>query len=345
MTKFKIYKLRFTTPLHIGDERADYGTSLQTIHSDTLYAAMTAVLANIGYKIPSNGDFGFSISSLFPYYEKDNKPVYFLPKLKLQAIPDKDLQDDAKKIKKIEWLDVEFFNKQINGKQLYNKSNVKPLLENGKYLTKQKIDSKFISKEVNPRVKVPRQYVVGDKKQDAEPFYMERLYFKEQSGLYFIAVGDDDKLKIIDVALKILKDEGIGTDRTIGNGFFDFDATKDIDNIELDLPKSNKVSNLSLFLPENQEQINELLKGDDIAYNFQKRGGWITDSGLNTFRKNTVQMFSEASVFSYNGSIDKEFVRGKIVDLKPKLNYESLNVKPHPIWRNGKALFIPVKIK
>ncbi len=340
MTKFKIYKLRFTTPLHIGDERADYGTSLQTIHSDTLYAAMTSVLAKIGYKIPSNGDFGFSISSLFPYYEKDNKPVCFLPKLKLQTIPAKELQNDAKKIKKIEWLDVEFFNKMINGEKLFDKSFDVSLLENGKFLTKQNIFKDFISKEVNPRVKVPRQYVMDGEKQDSEPFYMERLYFKEQSGMYFMAVGDDDKLKIIDLALKILKDEGIGTDRTIGNGFFEVETGF----IELDLPKSNKVSNLSLFLPKNQKQIDELLIGDDIAYNFQKRGGWITDSGLNTFRKNTVQMFSEASVFSLNNSISETNVMGKIVDLKPKLDYDHLNVKPHPIWRSGKALFIPVKI-
>ncbi len=335
MTKFKIYKLRFTTPLHIGNERADYGISLQTIHSDTLYAAMTAVLAIIGAKIPTDGDFGFTISSLFPYYQKDNKPVYFLPKLKLQNIPAFELQNDAKKIKKVEWIDVEFFNKLINGKQLFDKSFDNGLLKNGKYLTKQTIDKDFISKEVNPRVKVSRDF-----SEDAEPFYMERLYFKEESGMYFIAIGDAGKLKIIDAALKVLKDEGMGTDRTIGNGFFEFSDSV----IELDLPKSNKVSNLSLFLPESQEQINELLKGEDIAYDFQKRGGWITDSGLNTYRKNTVQMFSEASVFSLDNSMDKEFVKGKIVDLKPKLDYEHLNVKAHPIWRCGKALFIPVKI-
>ncbi|MCF6357416.1 MAG: type III-A CRISPR-associated RAMP protein Csm4 [Draconibacterium sp.] len=329
MTKFKIYKLRFTTPLHIGDERADYGTSLQTIHSDTLYAAITSVLAKISYPIPDDGDFGFSISSLFPYYEKDKKPVYFLPKLKSQTIPSKDLQTVAKKIKKIEWLDVGFFNKQINGEELFTDGFDTNLLENGKYLTKQPIDKEFISKEVNPRVQVSRDF-----SKDAEPFYMERLYFKHKSGMYFIAVGNDEKLKIIDTALKVLKDEGIGTDRTIGNGFFEVDS----DYIELNLPKSNKVSNLSLFLPETQKQIDELLKGDNIAYDFQKRGGWITDSGLNTFRKNTVQMFSESSVFLQNKNVEKEFVLGKIVDLKPK------GIEAHPIWRSGKAIFIPVKI-
>jgi len=334
MTKFKIYKLRFTTPLHIGDERADYSTSLQTIHSDTLYAAMTAVLAKSGYTIPEDGDFGFTISSLFPYYEKDNKPVYFLPKLKSQAIPSVKLQEVAKKIKKIEWMDTGFFNKLINGEELFNDSFDTDLLKNGKYLTTEAIDKEFISKEVNPRVKISRDF-----SEDAEPFYMERLYFKDNSGMYFMAVGDDDALKTIDLALKILKDEGIGTDRTVGNGFFEVDT----DTIELDLPNSNKVANLSLFLPENQDRLEELLSSENIAYNFQKRGGWITDSGLNTFRKNTVQMFSEASVFSKNSEIDKAFVNGKIIDLKPKLNYESLKVASHPIWRSGKSIFIPVK--
>jgi len=336
MTKFKIYKLRFTTPLHIGDERDDYGISLQTIHSDTLYAAMTSVLAKIGVEIPNNGDFGFSISSLFPYYQKkDKNPVYFLPKLKSQNIPSKSLQDVAKKIKKIEWLDIGFFSRLINGEQLFTENFDTGLLNNGKYLTRQSIDKDFIKKEVNPRVTVSRNF-----SEDAKPFYMERLFFKEESGMYFIAVGDNDKLKIIDKALKILKDEGIGTDRTVGNGFFEVDT----DFIELELPKSNAITNLSLFLPENQEQIDEMLKGENIAYDFQKRGGWITDSGLNTFRKNTVQMFTEASVFSLDSVPEKEFVRGTIVDLKPKLDFEHLGVKPHPIWRSGKALFIPVKI-
>lgn len=332
MTKFKIYKLRFTTPLHIGDERADYGTSLQTIHSDTLYAAMISVLAKIGYKIPNTGDFGFTISSLFPYYEKDNKAVYFLPKLKLQSIPAKKLQDKVKKIKKIEWLDIEFFNQLINGEKLFDDSFDTDLLNNGKYLTKHTIDKDFISKEVNPRVTVSRDF-----SEDAEPFYMERLYFKDDSGMYFIAIGDDDKLKTIDTALEILKDEGIGTDRTIGNGFFEFSNSE----IELDLPASDKVTNLSLFLPENQEQIDELLKGDNIAYDFQKRGGWITDAGLNTFRKNTVQMFSEASVFSKNEIVSKEFVSGNMVDLKPNIAFKKIE---HPIWRSGKSILIPVKI-
>jgi CRISPR-associated protein Csm4 len=338
MTKFNIYKLRFTTPLHIGNERADYGTSLQTIHSDTLYAAMTSVLAKIGRDIPSDGDLGFTISSLYPYYQKEkgSNPVYFLPKLKSQTIPARGLQNVAKKIKKIEWLDIDFFNKQINGNELFSNNFNIELLENGKYLTSKKIDKKFLTKEVNPRVQVPRDYGVV---KDAEPFYMERIYFKDFSGLYLIADGDTS---VLDIALEILQNEGIGTDRTIGNGFFEY--SKDV--LELELPESDCVMNLSLFIPENQEQIDVMInkEGEKVAYDFQKRGGWITDAGLNTFRKNTVYMFSEASVFANDSSVYSMKIKGKIVDLKPQLDYGHIGVKEHPIWRNGKSLFIPVKL-
>ena len=339
MAKFKIYKLRFTSPLHIGDERDDYGTSLQTIHSDTLHAAMVSVLAKVGHPIPNSGDFGFAISSLFPYYEKGQKQgedtgksVYFFPKPKLQAIPNKDLQDHAKKIKKIEWLDLAFFNKLINGQEIFPQDFDTNLLENERYLSSEKFDKDFISKSVSPRVQVSRDF-----SEDAEPFYMERLYFKEKSGLYFITLADTEQHGIINKALKILQHEGIGTDRTIGNGFFEFET----DEIELTMPESNKVCNLSLFLPKDQDQLDELLNGENIAYNFQKRGGWITDAGLNTYRKNTVKMFGVGSVFSQSKKMFDAFSMGDIVDLKPNIEFENIS---HPIWRSGKALFLPVKL-
>ena len=79
---FLIYKLHFTTPLHLGDARDDYSISLKSVSSDTMYAALTASLAKIGKAIPPNGDLGFTISSLFPFYQKDtkSKTVLFFPR-------------------------------------------------------------------------------------------------------------------------------------------------------------------------------------------------------------------------------------------------------------------------
>ena len=57
---FKVFKLHFTTPLHIGDARDDYSISQKTIASDTMYAAITATLAKLGREI-KEGDLGSHI--------------------------------------------------------------------------------------------------------------------------------------------------------------------------------------------------------------------------------------------------------------------------------------------
>ncbi len=330
-TKFQVFKLHFKTPLHLGDERDDYSISLKTYRSDAMYAAITSVLASIGYSIPDDGDLGFQISSLFPYYQKvkDSKVVYFLPKLLIQPKVDEGHLDYMKKIKKVSWLDIPFFEKQIAGKNLFGKSFEKDSII-GDYLTSEEIDKDFISSEISPRVTVPR-----DPSQDAKPFYMDRIYFKGHSGLYFLVQGNTNLLK---KALEILKDEGIGTDRNVGNGYFEWSE----ETIEISLPPSEYVSNLSLFCPESEQQLKTML-GDayntTVAYDFIKRGGWITKRGLNTFRKNSLHMFTEASVFRHTESVDKVQVLGKIHDVKPEIEHQKIE---HPIWRNGKALFIPV---
>ena len=53
--QFAAYLLHFPGPLHISNTRDDYGVSLHTISSDTLYAALTATLAKMGKNIPADG--------------------------------------------------------------------------------------------------------------------------------------------------------------------------------------------------------------------------------------------------------------------------------------------------
>lgn len=328
-TKFKVYKLHFTTPLHIGDERDDYSISLKTYQSDAMYAALTACLAKVGRQIPENGDLGFTISSLFPFYQKEeaSDPVYFFPKLLKQRLPDlKDL-NNAKKIKKVGWIDVSLSEKMIHG-ELKMGDNIIDNIQ-GDFLSTQKIDKDFISSQVAQRVTVSRDF-----SKDAEPFYMDRVYFKDNSGLFFIADGN---IGLLEKALEVLKDEGIGTDRNIGNGFF----TVSDDEIEINLPESDYVSNLSMFCPESEEQLKEMLDDKHVAYDFTKRGGWITHAPHNTIRKNTIHMFTPASVFKVSNKRSGVDVVGKIVDLNPRYSYPGIE---HPVWRNGKSLIIPVKI-
>jgi CRISPR-associated protein Csm4 len=329
-TKLKVFKLHFTTPVHIGDERDDYSISLKTYQSDAMYAALIACLAKVGKKIPDCGDLGCSISNLFPFYQKgeNDKSVYFFSKLLKQTLPKIEEISNAKKIKKVVWLDTVYFEKLINGATLFeNNQDINDIKD--EFLTSTNIESNFISSQVSPRVAVSRDF-----SKDAKPFYMDRIYFKDNSGLYFIVHGDSN---LLEGGLNILQHEGIGTDRNVGNGFFTFKK----DEIEIDLPESDHISNLSMFCPESEIQLRKMLDDKAVAYDITKRGGWITTAPHNTIRKNTIHMFTPASVFKNEVLLKECIVKGKIVDLKPHLDFEEIE---HPIWRNGKAIFIPVKI-
>ena len=344
MKNLNLYKLHFTTPLHLSNESEDYAKSLQTLHSDTLYAALTSALAKVGYDFGEefDGDLGFTISSLFPFYQKDKedkKPVYFFPKSRKIDILDEKLLNIHKYVKKIRWLDTFFFEKHLKAKNLEKYYEEKIKRPNGKvefkhikgnfFTNNVDLSSDFISSQVFPHAQVPRQQIINGKEQDTKIYYMERLFFKDYSGMYFIAEGETN---LLEKALNILQYEGIGTDRNVGNGYFEW--TKD--EINIDLPQSEYSINLSMFLPENQEQLNTMLD-ENAAYSFIKRGGWVTTPPYNTIRKNRVHMFEEGSVFKTNSE-----KLGRIANLTPT-EAKNLGLN-HKIFRNGKSLFVPIKI-
>lgn len=328
---FNIYKLHFTSPLHLGDARDDYGISLKTMASDTMYAALISSLAKLGEEIPKDGDLKCSISSLFPFYQKDKadgNAVLFFPKPLKQTLPkSKKAVEERKKIKKVTWLDASYFTKILRGEQLFDEQTIGGNAIQGEFMTDALIDKDFISSQVSPRVTVSRDF-----SEDAKPFYMDRVTFKGYSGLFFIADGD---VSLLEKALNLLQHEGIGTDRNVGNGYFEYDST----TVELDIPNGSEYAlALSSFVPESKEQLQALLDSDNIAYDFQRRGGWITTPPNNTLRKNVIYAFTAASVFKHQ--CDGVETLGQVgIDLKP-----DLQMVEHPIWRCGRALFLPIKV-
>lgn len=325
MAKFKVYKLHFKTPLHLGDERNDYSISLKTIHSDAMYSALISCLAKMGNDIPQDGDLGFTMSSLFPFYQENevSNANYFFPKPLKQTIPKLKDISKAKDVKKVLWLDKYYFEKIINGATLFEDEESITCIK-GEYLTEANIEKDFISSQVFPRVTVSRSG-----QEDAKPFYMEKIFFTDNSGLFFIVQGETD---LLEKALNLLQHEGIGTDRNVGNGFFEYTT----DEIEINLPKDSvNIMSLSLFIPEDQQQLVKMFEGENVAYDFVRRGGWITTHPYNTYRKNAIYAFLPGSVFNNRSSE----THGKIVDLKPEIEHANFS---HSIWRNGKAIFIPI---
>ena len=136
------------------------------------------------------------------------------------------------------------------------------------------------------------------------------------------------------IAINYVSESGLGTDRAVGNGRFTFET----DTIELDVPEQTQYSvNLSLFCPNRKVQLEKLFC-EICGYEFIIRGGWLGEPH-NTYRKRSIYMFNEGSVFKkgING-IDST---GKTVDLRPLNTPRKIE---NPVYRVGKSLFIPIKV-
>ena len=339
MATFKIFKLHFTAPLHISDQHDDLGNSQKIIQSDTLYAALMSCLAKNGEELPEDGELGFTVSSLFPYFQKDkdSSPVYFLP-IPMQS-RQADLADvtKAKTVKKVQWIDSNLYSSVLSGESLFDGTDSYIPYIQGNYLTTYELpedingSKEFVRSEVSQRVTLMSR--TGE--EDAKPFYVDKILFRYDVGLYFIVEGDTS---LLEKALHLLSLEGIGTDRNVGYGFFEYTA----DSLSIDLPKeANHQLSLSLLIPESKEQLEMLLNSECVAYDFVRRGGWITTYPYMTLRKNAIYGFVPGSVFRKDEG-ESATVIGKIVDLKP----ETVDVEiTHHVWRNGKAIMLPIKLK
>ncbi|MFN4146866.1 MAG: type III-A CRISPR-associated RAMP protein Csm4, partial [Runella sp.] len=269
----------------------------------------------------------FTISSLFPFTTVKGEKVHFFPKpfLKPNTEGAEVRTEDAKIFKKVKYIDTSILEAYLQF--LPQKSDTN--LVKGSYQTRYDIDKDFIQTDVVPRIRKPRR-----DDEDADPFYIERIYFKEGSGLFCLVQFDTLEVKQqVLSALAYLAETGLGTDRNVGHGLFDFT----IGDISLTLPSSSDWSvNLSLFCPENQQQLSEMLD-ERARYEIIRRGGWMSEP-YNTYRKRSVYMFKEGCLFHTTSS-----PKGKTEDLQPD-NALLPSKVTHPVWRVGKALFLPVKL-
>jgi len=333
--KYKTYYLAFNSPLHLGNHKPEsYEQSEEFLRSDTILAAVYATWAKMGHKewIPDDGDSPFTLSSAFPYIltnKKENpKYIHFFPRPKLRFNRNEGENTDSsvrKGIKKIQWLDEEYFEIVINNEPIVSFGKNNNHLKKG-YLSGKIDPNDYITRDLLQRVTIPRDVETPE---DSEPFYMERIFFND-AGLFFMAVGNE--LEKLEKALKFLQDEGFGTDRTVGNGFFELKTGE----IDIDTPEEySLMTNLSLFIPESKEDFLSAISSKEAAFESIKRGGWITTDGYLTMEKKSVLMFAEGGIWKISKSISG---KGNI-DLTPK----DIDID-HKIWRSGKSIFIPIKV-
>ena len=331
--QLSVFRLRFSAPLHIGNSRDDYASGSAMIHSDAMYAAIFQAWAMLGKAewIPKTADedFGFTISSLFPYCQMENGQInYFLPRPFYSPDVKRDNPLETrlrKKIKKAVWVDTDLFPQILSGENL-------TLAEknfNGAFWSANEMGTEpMISSRVVPRSVVSR---FGD--EDTKIFYVERFYFTKNAGLYFyINCSDPQILNRVESAMRLLADEGLGTDRNIGHGQFSFEKAA-APNIEVKTEKGMAMA-MGLFCPESKAQLTDLLAHQKAGYELVKRGGWLSEP-YNTWRKKNIYFFKEGSCFSAASQKHSFLTLGKNVDLRP--DQVAVN---HPVWRCGKTLFL-----
>jgi len=322
--ELRVYYLRFSAPLHVGDNRPNiYDSTEDYLRSDTITAAVYDTWAKIGKVewIPKSGIPPFTVSSAFPYVEHGGKKVHFFPRPKIKFNQDEEAEQARKAIKKVKWLDQFYFEKVINQESIdFEKSRTHL---RGSYLAKDINPNDYITKDSRQRVAISRRLI---DREDSRPFYME-LNFFQNAGLYFLVDKENDQLQ---KALEILQYEGFGTDRTVGNGLFDLK----VGSIDIRVAKDARTStNLSLYTPEDADHFRKYSDHSHAAYDTIRRGGWITTSDFIGEQKKSVRMFVEGGVWNHTKKIN-----GKAdINLKPsKLN-------SHPLWRSGRSLFVPIK--
>ncbi len=328
--KLHLYKLSFSAPLHIGNERDDNSSGSSMVHSDTLYAAIFFAWDKLGKSewIPTEQkkETGFALSSLFPFYQ-DN---FFLPRpLYSPEIEYKELESTVirKQIKKAAWVDTVIFQDSLNDLPInyHGNNNFSDSFWSSNPLP----EKAFITSQVMPRVTVPRE-----NGEDTTIFYIERFYFEKDAGLYFLAQFDKiEQQQRLEAALRLLGDEGFGTDRNIGHGKFTFEKKEaTLFNFNFTRKKGLAVS-LGLYCPLSKEETQTMLSKKAVGYDLVKRGGWLSEP-YQSWRKKSVYMFREGSVLGISNP-NSVFALGENVDVNPK----TVPV-PHPVWRCGKTIFL-----
>ena len=351
-----IYKLNFQSGFHIDSLGNDsYGQSDFFIHSDTLSSALLSIWAE-RYPNKINGIIEnppYLLSSAFPYLDD----ILFLPCPKHKSLICENLKNIdnsshvslAKKLKKASFIPENLFKKMLSDPDFYliknqedfnkivqvkhnesiNQKNHKATTKNNQYILKdsflipkEAITKKLFEIEESQRVSIDRE---TNQSIEGQLFLFNQVCYQENSGLYFIVQFPDSSFQNeFEEILSLLGDTGIGSDRNSGKGLFEY---KKIDsNIGLSYNSSStRYLNLSLFCPSESEQQNISSWFKDPYYEIKKRSGWITNSSL---RRKKVFMFSEGSVFNKTAKL-----KGSFINLSPEKS-------PHPVWRDGRSLFI-----
>lgn len=345
MTSFLLCRFVPDAPMHLGEKEGVLEETFEYIRSDTLFSAIcNAYLLLYGREELESLLEGFKlerppflISSAFPYAAD----VLFFP---LPKNIDLSSYIGVKKAKRVELVSESIFRAALKG-------DVEDVIKKGYCLIQG--ERVLVTREEAERLRdhlgvrvaeeiriwrkreVPR--VALDRKTNASSiYYFGEVKFSESCGLFFLMKegnGFKGVEKRVKAALRLLRDEGIGGDRTYGKGMFE-DVR--FDGISFECGRKDFFVTLSLYYPKREEI--SCLK--DAFYDLVTRGGWIFSYSGVGMRRRSVRMLAEGSVvrFATTHEGGEDLLHGALVDVTPA------DFGWHRIYRYGYAFPIPLEV-
>lgn len=331
--QYKIFKLKFKTPVHFGSEKV--GTSLENTqiicHSDTLFSAMCQEILKIYGEIKLLDfvdmveDEELLFSSLLPYRKNDlflPKPCLLLDKEGVKGNTSSSIK--KKKMKKLEYISINDFENYIESLKTGN-------------------DFEYDEEEYNICETATAAKVSPNREDDKNNiYYVASTQFKKNCGLYvLVAFKDDEQAELFENTLKSLGYSGIGGKRSSGYGKFEIEDEMYPDP-EVGLEEERLIYSLLEADGDYQEALSVVSPSkeelednnfDNAFYKLISRNGYVystTYTEENTLvKRKSLSMFKEGSCFPFD-------IKGEIKDVSDNGN--------HPVYKCGKMLKIGVKL-
>jgi CRISPR-associated protein Csm4 len=314
----------------------------------------------------------FVISSTFPYRFQDGKRTPYFPNPIKTVSGTPVIQEDVefvlteyrlrKKLKGIEYLSLEDFKAVIQGRLTesdlmerlrkeylhrakYNKQadksrDYEPLPETIRNTAPELFENSVVTHNAIDRLNGGTLSLAGEDGEEAgQLFHAEEQYWdykyakdidKPQNGLFFLVEGRTDKLLPV---LRLLRDWGIGADRTTGKGSFDFE-TEDFELEEPDKTDANAILNLSLFHPTESE----LGTLNGLQYQLEPREGYVGFTRARRMKQPRL-FFAEGSVFAQPSDYQSKRFMGCIREQQ----FDEEHQPSHKVWDNGFGFMINLK--
>ncbi|HQJ72876.1 MAG TPA: type III-A CRISPR-associated RAMP protein Csm4 [Spirochaetota bacterium] len=285
----KAYHLTFKSSLHIGtgDDDGNNQTGIEEmLHSDTIYGAVMSSLALLG----ETGIESYCkeppvlISSAFPCI--NGTRFYPVPAGSLRQEVN-DNPDDIKFWKKVNYIPEEILLKWLHTGRIDADSIKKNHI--GNYTPGGSL--RYFTDLERPRLAIDP---LTGSVEESRFFYSKDRFFHKGCGLFFIASFRDAAFeKKFNAAMALLSENGLGADRRIGRGHFDYEIN--------DVPAQLKLHNgqkegllLSLYFPSEDDIRNGLLNRS--RYTLVRRGGYAADFRNAGRSRQALVMLGEGSV-------------------------------------------------